>query len=95
MIYSNNFDKFQKIMVVQNFISVPFLFEKQFTILQNNFISYPYIARELLFVKFFFQLMFKCCPLKDNILKFLPKFVNRNINNFVLIIEIHVYIIDS
>jgi hypothetical protein len=39
MIYLNNFDKFQKIMVVQNFISVPVLFQNQFKILQSNIIS--------------------------------------------------------
>jgi len=32
MIYSNNFDKFQKIMAIQIFISVPFLLKKKFTI---------------------------------------------------------------
>jgi hypothetical protein len=39
MIYSNNFDKFKKIMAIQNFISIPFLLQKQFTILQRNIIS--------------------------------------------------------
>jgi len=36
MNYSNNFNKFQKIMAVQNFISLLFLLQKQFPILQNN-----------------------------------------------------------
>jgi hypothetical protein len=39
MIYSNNLDKFQKIMVVQIFIWVPFLLQKQFPILQSNIIT--------------------------------------------------------
>jgi hypothetical protein len=39
MIYSYNFDKFQKIVAVQNFISVPFLLQKQFPVLQNNIIN--------------------------------------------------------
>ncbi len=94
MNYSNNSNKFQKIMAVQNFISLLFLFQKKLPILQRNIINYLYIARELLFVKCFFQLMFKFFPLKHNILKFLPKFANRNINNFLLIIKVHVYIID-
>jgi hypothetical protein len=38
--------------------------------------------------------MFKFYPIKNNILKFIPKFANRNINNFLLIMEVHVYIID-
>jgi hypothetical protein len=44
MNYSNNFNKFQKIMVVQIFISLLFLLQKQFPILQSNIINYPYIA---------------------------------------------------
>jgi hypothetical protein len=39
MIYSNNFDKFQKIMAIQNFVSILFLLQKQSTILQNNIIK--------------------------------------------------------
>jgi hypothetical protein len=39
MIYSNNFDKLQKIMVVQNFIWVPFILQKQISIVQSNIIS--------------------------------------------------------
>jgi hypothetical protein len=39
--------------------------------------------------------MLKFYPIENNILKFLPKFANRNINNFLLIIEVYVYIIDS
>jgi hypothetical protein len=38
--------------------------------------------------------MFTFYPIKDNTLKFLPKFANKNINNFLLIIEVHVYMID-
>jgi hypothetical protein len=37
----------------------------------------------------------KFYPLKNNILKFLPKFANKNIKNVLLIIEVHVYIVDS
>ncbi len=32
--------------------------------------------------------------MKNNVLKFLPKFANRSINNFLLIKKVHVYIID-
>jgi len=39
--------------------------------------------------------MFKFYAIKNNILKFLPKFANRKINNFLLTIKVHVYIIDS
>jgi hypothetical protein len=39
--------------------------------------------------------MLKFYPIKNNILKFLPKFTNKNINDFLLVIEVHVYIVDS
>ncbi len=38
--------------------------------------------------------MLKFYPLKNSILKFLPKFANMNINNYLLIIKVHVHVID-
>jgi hypothetical protein len=46
------------------------------------------------FVKCFFYLMLEFYPIKNDILKFLPEFANRNINKVLLTIEVHVYIID-